>query len=392
MANSDKAVTFQIPDATTSSPPDSPSWLPAPPPAVRAISPVSSLAQAPPPSPLPHPGTVRTRLLLLSDTHAHLPAPPTANRSFRRPLPAADVLLHAGDLTWRGKLKEHEAALTLLESASAPVKLVVAGNHDITLDADYYPCAVRRGRWALEGGPHQLRGGNRADVAAARDAVAAARALWTGARARRAGVRLLDEGPHDVALPNGARLRVYASPYTPEFSDWGFGYGRLEDRFNADRGAAQPVPEWPAVDVLMTHGPPQGILSKVAGSHEDVGCAALARAVRRARPRLHVFGHIHEEWGAERVDWKAGTARRVEGGEEDGEGKRECASFDGTTGREGGREGEGEGEGPLRWGEETLFVNAAIMTVNCNPLNAPWVVDLDLPAAGGLGAPSSMLL
>jgi hypothetical protein len=36
--------------------------------------------------------------------------------------------------------------------------------------------------------------------------------------------------------------------------------------------------------------------------------------------------------------------------------------------------------GPLRAGEETLFVNAAIMTLNYRPRNSPWVVDIDLPA------------
>ena len=36
---------------------------------------------------------------------------------------------------------------------------------------------------------------------------------------------------------------------------------------------------------------------------------------------------------------------------------------------------------PLRFGEETLFVNAAIMDVRYRPENAPWRIDLDLPLA-----------
>jgi len=35
----------------------------------------------------------------------------------------------------------------------------------------------------------------------------------------------------------------------------------------------------------------------------------------------------------------------------------------------------------LKWGEETLFVNASIMNVFYRPKNAPWLVDLDLPVA-----------
>jgi hypothetical protein len=38
-------------------------------------------------------------------------------------------------------------------------------------------------------------------------------------------------------------------------------------------------------------------------------------------------------------------------------------------------------ERPLRVGEETLFVNASVVTVNYEPRNAPWVVDLELPIA-----------
>ena len=42
-----------------------------------------------------------------------------------------------------------------------------------------------------------------------------------------------------------------------------------------------------------------------------------------------------------------------------------------------------EGSGsPLKWGKETLFVNASIMDVHSNPTNAPFVVDMDLPVKG----------
>lgn len=38
-----------------------------------------------------------------------------------------------------------------------------------------------------------------------------------------------------------------------------------------------------------------------------------------------------------------------------------------------------EGQRPLAFGDETLFVNASIVDVYYRPVNAPWVVDLDLP-------------
>eukprot|EP00927_Polykrikos_kofoidii_P068365 TRINITY_DN63741_c0_g1_i1.p1 TRINITY_DN63741_c0_g1~~TRINITY_DN63741_c0_g1_i1.p1 ORF type:complete len:272 (+),score=42.93 TRINITY_DN63741_c0_g1_i1:98-913(+) len=64
-------------------------------------------------------------------------------------------------------------------------------------------------------------------------------------------------------------LRIYGSPW--------------ESRGN---------PAVPAdVDILMTHGPPSGILD--AGR----GCPYLRKDIVETRPRLHVFGHIHEASG-----------------------------------------------------------------------------------------------
>lgn len=45
-----------------------------------------------------------------------------------------------------------------------------------------------------------------------------------------------------------------------------------------------------------------------------------------------------------------------------------------------------DGGKPLRWGKETLFVNASIMNVNYRPVNAPWLIDLDLPMAETAGS------
>lgn len=61
------------------------------------------------------------------------------------------------------------------------------------------------------------------------------------------------------------------------------------------------VPE--TTDVLVTHGPPFGVLDRT-WLGEDVGCADLEAALVRIRPRLHLFGHIHEAYGVVR---KQGT-------------------------------------------------------------------------------------
>lgn len=42
-----------------------------------------------------------------------------------------------------------------------------------------------------------------------------------------------------------------------------------------------------------------------------------------------------------------------------------------------------DGGGAVEFGKETVLVNAAIMNVEYVAANAPWLVDLDLPLAGG---------
>jgi Icc-related predicted phosphoesterase len=50
-------------------------------------------------------------------------------------------------------------------------------------------------------------------------------------------------------------------------------------------------------DILITHGPPRGILDRAPGSSSHAGDQELLDAVTRVKPRLHVFGHIHGAHG-----------------------------------------------------------------------------------------------
>ncbi len=78
---------------------------------------------------------------------------------------------------------------------------------------------------------------------------------------------------------------------------WFFG-----SAFNLERGA-ELRKKWdliPAqVDVLITHSPPHGVLDRTPKG-EKVGCEELLAATERTRPRLHVFGHVHESYGVQR--------------------------------------------------------------------------------------------
>lgn len=166
--------------------------------------------------------------------------------------------------------------------------------------------------------------------------------------------------------------QLYSSPWQPEFYDWAFTYPRQVDRFNPSPAvvkekAANPIPNHPAIDIMLTHGPPKDVLDETDRG-EKVGCDHLLRAVTRCKPRLHCFGHIHEGWGAGRIDWKTKAFEQVEIAKSQAFEDR-CACVD--ISKVGGK--------PLQWGQETLFVNASIMDVRYRPTNAPWVVDIDLP-------------
>jgi predicted phosphodiesterase len=186
------------------------------------------------------------RIVCLSDTH---------NRHDALRVPEGDVLVHAGDATMHGTAEELEAFDAWLGALPHRHKLVIAGNHDFIF---------------------QQR------PSAARDLL-------------RSALYLEDS----EATIEG--LRFWGSPWQPWFFDWAF---------NLKRGAPLRekwalIPE--GIDVLVTHGPPHGILDLVGREasvrgQEHVGCEELLGAVLRLRPRVHVFGHIHEGYGREARD------------------------------------------------------------------------------------------
>ncbi len=177
------------------------------------------------------------RLVFLSDTHRlheHLS------------VPAGDVLVHCGDWSTRGFREETEEFLAWLRALPYPHKVVVPGNHDFFCE-----------REPVE-----------------------ARALF-----ERGGVRYLLDEAAEVA-----GLRFYGSPWTPRFGDWAF----MRDPGEALEATWAAVPA--GLDVLVTHGPPRG-LGDVTRRGSAVGCEALRARVLEVRPRLHVYGHIHEDAG-----------------------------------------------------------------------------------------------
>lgn len=108
------------------------------------------------------------------------------------------------------------------------------------------------------------------------------------------------------------------------------------------------------------------------------------------------FGHIHEGWGAERLTWADGAedvpakacsiADWKRGGWKEGVKSTSPVKADMDAARENHAafvDVSENGGDALEPGKETLFVNAAVMDVSYRPVNAPWVVDIDLPRKEG---------
>lgn len=175
------------------------------------------------------------RLVLLSDTH---------RMHDKIAIPDGDVVIHAGDFCGHGTANQARAFAKFFQSLPHRHKIVIAGNHDRCLESE-----------------PQL-----------------ASEIFTDCH------YLFDSG---VEIEG---LFFWGSPWQPWFLDWAF---------NLQRGAALKA-KWNLIpantDVLITHGPPRGILDKTF-SGEPVGCDDLRAAVERIQPRLHVFGHIHEGYG-----------------------------------------------------------------------------------------------
>ena len=184
-------------------------------------------------------------VVCISDTHNHQPSE----------TPAGEILVHAGDLTQSGTLGELQASLNWINSCPHLYKIVIAGNHDLFLDHTL---------------PH-------ADPAANKTI------NW-------GDIIYLNSESTTIFCNNGRRLRIYGSPLTPRHGNWAFQYSRNQDVWHTS------IPE--DVDILVTHGPPKGHLD--AGY---LGCKHLLKEVWRTKPRLHIFGHVHDGYGMEWVQY-----------------------------------------------------------------------------------------
>ena len=188
------------------------------------------------------------KIIAISDTY-----------SFHRQveIPEGDVLVHAGDISWKGELDIIEDFSNWLKELPHQ-KIVIGGNHELGLE----------------------RGSKRKQMI---DFIV------------KSGAHYLEDDGIEI---DG--VKFHGSPITPYFFDW---------EFNRQRGA-DIKHHWDLIpddtNVVITHGPPYGILDKVKNNHSrdpHQGCEELLKRLKQL-PNLKasIFGHIHEAAGEIEID------------------------------------------------------------------------------------------
>jgi Icc-related predicted phosphoesterase len=159
-------------------------------------------------------------------------------------VPECDILIHAGDISNFNKSEHYDDFFPWFSSQPAKHKILIGGNHDDILDS--------QAKWVF--------------------------------LSRFPDIIYLDG---DMVELGG--LRIWGSPIQPRPFKMAFCREREERSLVWKRLPSD-------IDIVVSHCPPFGFLDKnVEGN--SVGCDVLRDAIALKRPKLSLFGHIHEAYG-----------------------------------------------------------------------------------------------
>ena len=302
------------------------------------------------------------KIICMSDTH---------NDDCTPQIPVGDIFIHAGDMTDDGTYEELSQAFNWISKLPHKLKVVVAGKWS-SLEPNIHICRDHRcAVFDISEGNHDL-GLDKSHANLSQ----AALDLFTSDKAQAAGIHLIDReikivAEYRTSSANETRpIRVYGNPMQPDFlnSSYAFTYKPYPNPSAVEAWITAPSVSG-AFDIWAMHSPPRHRLDAI-NVPGLTGCVEQARAVAKARPLLCVFGHYHYSWGLEKVQWQS-TSDDVASARILSEVGRESI-FDFTeTGPYGG----------VTRGQETIFVNAAWMTMKKSAVlqrNMPFVVILPL--------------
>lgn len=189
-----------------------------------------------------------TRITFISDTH-------NKHRQISNSLPGGDIIIHAGDISSMGYKHEIRQFLSWYKKLDHYThKIFIAGNHDWGFQTDS-------------------------------DMVKELMQFYDN-------IIYLQDNSIVIDDIDESPIKIYGSPWQPEFFDWAF---------NLPRNGKELKQKWDSIpndtDILITHGPSHGHLDQVIGRYENLGCELLRDRVNQIKPKFHVFGHIHTGYG-----------------------------------------------------------------------------------------------
>jgi Icc-related predicted phosphoesterase len=186
-------------------------------------------------------------LVFISDTHTKHYEIDGQLREIHDNHPDA-ILIHAGDISYRGRVHEVEDFIEWYSSLPFKHKIMIAGNHDFLFEAEPDKCKEIIDRL----GP---------------------------------GIIYLEDSGIELE-----GLKFWGSPITPWFHNWAF--NRVAEKIN-EHWDLIPTD----INVLITHGPAYLTLDDTR-SGLRVGCTGLSEKIKNlSELKVHVFGHIHEAQG-----------------------------------------------------------------------------------------------
>lgn len=192
------------------------------------------------------------KIVIISDTH---------EQEKYIKLPEGDLLLHCGDFTKKGSYFAIRDFMAWFAEQPHKFKVLIPGNHEIGLD---------------RGGMRETK----LDL------------IMDHVKKQDSNVFYLENSSVEIE-----GLKIYGSPITPYFFGWAWNVERGEE---IAKCWAQ-IPD--DTNILITHGPPLGILDSVPSDRisepdEKIGCEDLLNRIKQLKDlKLHAFGHIHTGHG-----------------------------------------------------------------------------------------------